>query len=281
MTRLVAPIVLLVASAAAAQPIPWAQLRGAAELSKGERAIAEAALRAVPCYHGCQGTIAACLAKKPRVKAAWRLGHYVIYLAEKSLTVEEIGKVIGRRRDSVLPQKVYTLPPGGAPRLGDPKAPVALVEFADFQCSHCAALAPLLERLVAGKLKGKVTLQFRTYPLRVTGPRMLAAQAALAAHRQGKFWEMARSLFDDPDTHTQAGVEKLAQQHGLKLESFRAALKDVTLLKEIEANKILGVRVGVTSTPALFVNGKLFHLPRDEHHLIDRVEEELELLEGK
>jgi protein-disulfide isomerase len=110
---------------------------------------------------------------------------------------------------------------------------------------------------------------------------MLAAQAAHAAHRQGKFWPMARLLFERQDSHTEQGALKLAREVGLRLDTFQAAQKELALLREIEANKILGLRLGVAATPALFVNGKPFLLPKDELHLVDRVEEELELLEEK
>lgn len=265
------------ASASHAQAIPWRELKDATDLSAKERDVAEKALRSVECYEGCKGSIARCLAVRPRVKTAWRLANYVVFLAGMTLNLDELTKAMKQRKDSVLPAKVQKIALDDLPRLGDPKARVVLVEYADFQCSHCAALSPLLEKMV-GHFKGSLAVYFKPYPLADKGPRLLAAQAALAAHRQGKFWPMAKMLFDDPDTHTASGVEELARKLKLDVDRFRAAMKDTSLLKQIERSKIEGVRLGLVGTPTLYVNGKLYQLPKDEKHLWDRVEEELDLL---
>jgi len=89
---------------------------------------------------------------------------------------------------------------------------------------------------------------------------------------------MAQLLFANSDRHTEPGVLKLARKAKLDLGRFRAAMKDVNLLKQIERNKIEGVRLGIKGTPTLFFNGKPHFLRKDERHLRDRIEEELELL---
>ncbi len=260
-----------------AQSIPWGELRAGTELSAKERQMAQLAMRSIPCYLGCKGTVAQCLSAEPRCKTAWRLANYIVFLAGMTLNEEEIGKIITQRKESVLPAKVHNISLAGAPWLGDPKAKVVLVEYADFQCSHCAATSPLLAKLVQ-QMKGRVVLYFKPYPLRPSGGPLLSAQAALAAQQQGKFWEMAHLLFANPESHTPAGVEGLAKKIGMDLGKFRAAMKDVNILKQIEHTKIEGVRLGIKGAPTLFFNGKQFHLPKDEKHLWDRVEEELEVM---
>ncbi len=274
-------LALLAPLPARAQSVPWAELPGGRKLSPAQKKVAEGALRETRAYGRCTDAVLKCLASRPRDKLAWRLAGYIVYLADKDLTADEVKKVVGRRRDSAAPAKLHTIPPGTAPRLGDPKAPVTVVEFADFECGHCADLSPVLEGLVKKPLKGKVVLYFKPYPLKTEGGRLLAAQAALAAHRQGKFWEMAHLLFEEIELHTADGMERLARKVGLDVDRFRAAMKDRNLLKEIEANKILGLRLGIEGTPAIFINGKAYRLPHDEQHLRDRLEEELELIEIK
>jgi protein-disulfide isomerase len=275
--RTILTLLLLAAVPAQAQTIPWGELKDSGDLSTKEKQAAEKALRSITCYQGCKETIAKCLAARPRVKTAWRLANYVVFLAAMTLSVEEMSKVVAQRRESVLPAKIPTVAVDGWPRLGEAKPRVLIVEFADFECGHCASVSPMLEKLVK-HFKGKVAVVFKTYPLAEKGSRVIAAQAALAAARQGKFWEMVRLLFEDNDTHTVAGAEKLARQLRLNVDSFRAAMKDGALLKQIERSKIEGVRLGVSGTPALFFNGKRYRLPLDEKHLFDRVEEELDLL---
>jgi protein-disulfide isomerase len=273
-------LVCLAASSSRAQTIPWRELKDASDLSAKDRDVAEKALRSVECYEGCKGSIASCLAVRPRVKTAWRLANYVVFLAGMTLTLDELTKAMKERKDSVLPAKVQKIALDDLPRLGDPKARVVLVEYADFQCGHCATLSPLLEKMVQ-HFKGSLVLYFKPYPLADKGPRLIAAQAALAAHRQGKFWPMAKLLFDELDAHTGSGVEALARKLKLDVDRFRAAMKDTSLLKQIERAKIEGVRLGLVGTPTLYFNGKRYQLPKDEKHLWDRVEEELDLLAAK
>jgi len=270
-------LTLLLAAPLPARADPLDRVDGYRKLGQSQHKAAQEAARTIACYHGCKGSITHCLAVKPRVATAWRLARYIVYLAGHKLDAELIAKVVDRRRQSVRPDKVHEIKSDEAPLLGDARAPLTIVEYADFECRHCAALIPVLERLVKA-FRGKLALRFKVYPLRFKGPPLLAARAALAAHRQGKFWPMAHLLFEDPDRHTADGVEQLARKAGLDLAGFRAAMKDTNLLKQIERNRIEGLRLGIKGTPSLFFNGKPHLLRKDEYHLRDRIEEELELL---
>jgi protein-disulfide isomerase len=270
---------MLVAVLLAAAPVEAGPPRvpGLSKLSSGQREIARAAIKRIACYHGCKDRIDRCLEARPRCKTAWRVARYIVFLASKKLTADQIADVVDLRRRSVVPAKRHAIAPGLAPRLGDAKAPLTIVEYADFRCGHCAVVSPALERLVKA-FRGKVSLVFKVYPLRFKGPHLVAARAALAAHRQGKFWPMANLLFKNHDQHTAAGVERLARKARLDLDRFRAAMKDVNLLKQLESNKIEGMRLGLKGTPTLYFNGKPHLLRKDAFHLRDRIEEELELL---
>ena len=74
---------------------------------------------------------------------------------------------------------------------------------------------------------------------------------------------MIDALFKNRSEHTEKGVEMLAKVVGLDLERFRAVMKDKALLKQIERNKIEGLRLGVKGTPALYFNGKRYQLRKD------------------
>lgn len=266
---------LLVAPRARAEP--FHRVAGFSGLSASQRDIARTAMTRIRCYHGCKASIARCLEARPRGKTAWRVARYIVFLASKKLTADQIAKVVALRRQSVMPAKRHPIKAGLAPRLGPAAAPLTVVEYADFRCHHCATVSPVLEKLVQAH-GSKVSLVFKVYPLRFQGPRLIAARAALAAHRQGKFWPMAHLLFRHLDQHTDAGVEQLAKKAGLNIGRFRAAMKDVTLLKQVERNKIEGLRLGIKGTPTLYFNGKPHLLRKDARHLEDRIEEELELL---
>src|SRR6185295_19398255 len=77
----------------------------------------------------------------------------------------------------------------GHPTRGNAKAPITIVEFSDFQCPFCSRLNPTLEQVMS-KYGDKVRIVFRQYPLPMHQNAEKAAEAALCANEQGKFWEM-------------------------------------------------------------------------------------------
>jgi len=275
-----AALLLLWGGVAAAQPVPWAKLRRARGLPRAKRAVAASAMRSLRCYYGCTDTIARCLRRR-RTRAtfiAWRLADYVAFLAGKGLDRRQIAKVLRFRRRSALPRKVHRIKPDGAPRLGKPKkAKVVIVEYIDYLCGHCSRLRPLLERLVRS-FPGKVVVYIKPYPLRLGGPQMLAARAALAAQRQGKFHRMHALLFANRRLLDASGLAKLARHARIDGARLARDMSDRTLLRRLERYKIEGMRLGLKGTPALFFNGKRFRLRKDMLHLKERLIEELHMV---
>src|SRR5215217_9734259 len=80
---------------------------------------------------------------------------------------------------------------------GNKRANITLVEFGDYQCPHCGHAYPLLKRLV-NEMGDQIYFVFRNFPLQEVHPAaMMAAQAAEAAGKQGKFWEMHDLIFEN------------------------------------------------------------------------------------
>jgi protein-disulfide isomerase len=258
----------------ASAAIPWKRLAGGASLDEKQKNAATTAMENTLSLFDCRGSVRRCL-DKPRAKAkhTWLLAEYAVFLASKGLTGKEISKVLLRRRRDLTrsPRKIAV---AGFPRLGPEKAPIKIIEFADFRCSHCAKVSPLLEKLV-NAYKGKVSVVFMPYPLQPYGPSLLAAQAAMAAFREGKFWKMSKLLFENRGKHDAKGLAELASKAGIASDKFAAAMKDRSLLKLVEKSKIGGMRIGVRGTPTLFFNGRPYTLRKDEKHLRDRIEDEL------
>lgn len=278
--RLLLLLVLLISCGDAyAATIKWSYLPKARELSAKQRTEVQKVLESFNSYHGCQKSIAACLGQIAQQGAlARRLGRYAVFLASKGLDAAAISKILEARRLSAMgPRKSIDLK--DAPRLGPKEAKVIIVEYADFRCTHCAAVSPMLERLVK-RYKGKVALYFKPYPLKIPGPSLDTAHAALAAARQGKFWPMHDALFGNRNDHDDAGLRKLAAKVGLDLARFDADMKDRSLLRLVERSKIEGIRLGLKGTPTLYFNGRRYRLRKDERHLKDRIDDEL-LLHGK
>lgn len=257
--------------------VPFAKLKHGRKLSKSQRATAAAAMAEIKAYHGCDKVISACLKRRgKKTEIAWRLADYVAFLASKGVNKAAIVRILERRRQSAQ-GKQHTISTVGWPRIGSVKAPVTIVEFADFRCTHCATVGPLLAKL-AKRYKDKVTLVFKPYPLKPYGAPLRAAQAALAAQRQRKFWKLSKLLFAHRDKHDKAGLRELAKQAGLDLVGFDAAMTDRAILKQIEKSKIEGMRLGIRATPTVYVNGRQLLLRKDEMHLTQRIDDELFML---
>lgn len=140
------------------------------------------------------------------------------------------------------------------PSLGDPRAPVTIVEFTDFQCPSCAAMHPILEEVL--KTYGnKVRFVVRDFPLGIHANARKAAEAANAAHAQGKFFEYAALLFKRQSALDIPSLKKYATELGLDRARFDDALDKGTYAAEVRHDIDDGDLYGVDRTPTLFVNG--------------------------
>jgi protein-disulfide isomerase len=144
---------------------------------------------------------------------------------------------------------------GGAPSFGPENAKVTIVEFSDFQCPFCTRAANVVHQ-IREKYGDKVRLVFRQYPLPMHGDAHLAAQASLAAHQQGKFWEFHDLLFANQRALTRPSLEDYAKQANLDVPRLKRALDDQSLKAAVDADVKLGEEVNVSGTPTVFINGK-------------------------
>ena len=150
----------------------------------------------------------------------------------------------------------------GAPSFGPADAKVTVVEFSDFECPYCSRAAAVTTQ-VKEKYSGKVRLIFRQFPLSFHQNAKVAAEAALAAHSQGKFWEFHDKLFQNQRSLDRASLEGYAKELGLDMTKFKAALDSGQNQKQVEADVELGSEVAVQGTPTLFVNGIRIGNPTD------------------
>ncbi len=144
-----------------------------------------------------------------------------------------------------------------APVRGQPQAPITIIEFSDLQCPFCARVTPTLQELMK-QYPDQVRWVFKNFPLDFHADSPLAHAAALAAGRQGKFWEMHDLIF--ANQHTLKRDNLLAEAHSLNLDMdrFTADLDSADVKRQLEADKKEGQELGVNGTPAFFINGKSF-----------------------
>ncbi len=140
------------------------------------------------------------------------------------------------------------------PSRGDANAPVTIVEFTDFQCPSCAAMHPILEDVL--KTYGnKVRLVIRDFPLSMHAHARKAAEAANAAHAQGKFFEYAALMFKRQNALDVPSLKKYASEIGLNRAQFDAELDSGKYAPEVRHDVSEGEMYGIDSTPTIFVNG--------------------------
>ena len=149
----------------------------------------------------------------------------------------------------------YAVKTDGAPVRGPADAKVTVVEFLDFQCPFCSRVQPTLAQIQ--KTYGdKVRIVFKHMPLRIHAQAPGAAAAAEAAHGQNKFWEMHDLMFANQGELGDAKYQEWASQIGLDMGRFQKDLKSPAVSQRIEADSEEAARLGVSGTPAFFINGR-------------------------
>jgi protein-disulfide isomerase len=133
--------------------------------------------------------------------------------------------------------------------------------------------APQLKKIVE-ESNGKVKLVFKQYPLPGHPKAREAAKASVAAHKQGKFWEMHDLLFENQNKLPTSNFGHYAKQIGLDMKRFKADMESKATEKKIEADLAEGRAAGVDSTPSIYVNDRLFVFATDQ--LSPYVREELD-----
>ena len=152
---------------------------------------------------------------------------------------------------------------GSEPVLGNAKGTIQLVEFADFECPHCAKAAPELKDLIANN--NHVSLKFKHYPIsNQCNPNIQheghanACQAAYAtdcAGQQGLFWELSRLVFKNQKYLSAKDLEFLAEQVGVDMPKFKACLQDEKIKAGVTSDINAADVIGLTGTPSVYVKG--------------------------
>jgi protein-disulfide isomerase len=158
-----------------------------------------------------------------------------------------------RRRPD--PAQEYKVPVGSAPVRGEESAMITIVEWSDFQCPFCNRAAPTLAK-IEEEYGSKVRLAFKHLPLSIHSKAPGAHAAAEAAHQQGKFWEMHDKIFENQRDLAPETFERYADELGLDVDQFKKDVKSAEVKKRIDEDMSEAQKLGVTGTPAFFINGR-------------------------
>jgi protein-disulfide isomerase len=147
------------------------------------------------------------------------------------------------------------------PIKGNKAAKVTITIFSEFQCPFCKRVEPTLAELEK-EYGDKIRFAWRNMPLAFHADAPLASQAAQEAFAQkgnAGFWKFHDKLFEVQGTAEDAikrpGLEKIAQEQGLNMDKFKAALDGGTHKAKVEADAKIGNDVGINGTPAFVING--------------------------
>ena len=159
--------------------------------------------------------------------------------------------------DVLLTQK--NLLESGSPMIGNPSAPITILEWGDYQCTYCyrfheSSLNTILDEYV---ITGKVNLVFKDFPL--NGPdSVLAAEASYCAEDQGKYWEYHDELYTNwagerTGWINQESLNQFATNVGLNHDKFNVCMNDHKYLSRVLDLEKFGRDVGIDATPSFLV----------------------------
>lgn len=232
-------------------------------LSPAQKATALKLLRARGCSCGCGMKVAECRVKDPNCYYSKGLASTVIASLKAGKTEREALAAAEASRfahppEHKLLEDAIEVPTAGAPETGPDNAPITLVEFSDFQCPYCTLATPQLQAVLKA-YPTEVRLFFKQFPLDIHSQAALAAAAAVAAQRQGKFWQMHDALFASHNDLSRPTILALASAIGLDMKKFESDLDSPDVRKAVAHDVEEGFNIGVMSTPTIFIDGQHYN----------------------
>jgi protein-disulfide isomerase len=183
-------------------------------------------------------------------------------LKHPEVILDSIRGLQERERKAQSEQSRQAITDRRAELLNDPKSPVAgnhagdvtVVEFFDYRCPYCKAVAATLKQLVQNDPSLRVV--FKEFPI-LGEQSTLAAKAALAAHRQGKYVSFHHALMESREPLNESVVLGIAAETGLDVNKMRAEMQDPEVASAIQQNQRLAQAIGITGTPAFIIGDAL------------------------
>jgi protein-disulfide isomerase len=163
----------------------------------------------------------------------------------------------------------------GLPALGPVDAPIAILEFTDFQCPFCFRGAATMKEVME-RYSGQVRLLVVLMPLPFHREARPASLAALAAHRQGKFFEYQDLVWEARGQFSEEDLYAYAEALGLDLERFENDRTGADVAAELARHEALAERFGVNGVPQFYVNGESLRGARPFDSFEFEINEQLE-----
>ncbi len=245
-------------------------------LSKTQQKVVLDALRAESCTCGCEMKIAECRMKDPTCPLSRRLANFTVQAASNGKPAAQV--LAELRKYAATPPPVLDPPKKlsteGDPVRGPADAKVTVVEFSDFQCPFCAKATVEVAKIMK-QFPKDVRVIFKQFPLDSHSQAALAAEASLAAHAQGKFWELHDKMYANFTTINRTRILLWAKETGLDMDRFTSELDSHKYAARVQAEEHQGEDAGVEGTPTFYINGKKLNASFDVQTVAPLIVDEL------
>lgn len=168
----------------------------------------------------------------------------------RSIVAEEVAKVGGDSSASLINNV------SDDPAFGPDDAVITIVEFSDFYCSFCGRFANQTLPQLQANYGDKIRFVYRDMPIIGGQASVDAAIAASCANQQGKFWDYHNLLFSNPEARDITARVAFAGELGMDVAAFETCINDPAQLDEVRLDLLDGQALGITGTPAFYINGR-------------------------
>ena len=203
-------------------------------------------------------TLAACAVSKQSCAECGYVARSLFRITRDSeITPEKdrLSQFIGGLKDSITAKPATGFDLTNVASIG--KGPVIVVEYADFQCGHCAEMHKNLKNLLPA-VSDKVTFYFKNFPLPSHTLAEPAARATLAAARQNKFWEMHHIIFERQEQITAESFGAWAKELGMDVTKFNADFIAPEIAAQVARDLKEAQTFGFQGTPSMLIDGRLY-----------------------
>ncbi len=165
-----------------------------------------------------------------------------------------------------------------SPSLGNASAPITLIEFSDYECTYCKTAEPVVQKILQA-YGDKIRFVYSDYPLDFNANARPAAQAARCAEQQEQFWPYHAKLMASQELHREK-YQSISDKVGLDREQFDACLESEDSNAAIDRDVADGEAVGVSGTPAFFINGRMISGAQPFARFKELIDKELQRVTG-
>src|SRR5262249_49976627 len=226
-------------------------------LTPARKTTALKALRTMGCTCGCDMKVAECRVKDPSCSYSMNLASTIVDAVKEgkgeagALEAAKAWKW-GKPIEHKLLDDAVPIPTQGAPTTGPANARITLMEFSDFQCPYCSKASQQIAAILKA-YPNDVKLVFKQFPLDNHPQAMISAQASLAAHNQGKFWQLHDLMFANRTKLSPGAIHFWADSLKLDMKKFDTDLQSPTVKKQVLKDLEDGGKAGVEGTPTLYI----------------------------